>query len=63
MAAQLTRSQHLASFLWLTDSTAIYSYGDEDAPNFYKVDEQSWVDMGKPAALTITVEPGDLLNG
>lgn len=59
----LTKSRHLASFLWLTDDTAIYSYGDEDKPNFYKCSEEDWADMGKPEMLTITVTPGNSLVG
>lgn len=54
----LTKSRHLASFLWLTDETAIYSYGDENKPNFYKCSEEDWEDMGRPETLIITATPG-----
>lgn len=62
MAAQLTRRATIATFLWLADDKAIFSYGDEDRPFFHYETRADWEDMGSPTSLTLTVEPGDLLN-
>jgi hypothetical protein len=38
--------------------------GDEDARlTAVELDPDVWVDMGRPGTLTVTIEPGDLLNG
>jgi hypothetical protein len=63
MAAQLTSSRLLASFIWQIDNRVTFSYGDEADPDFFLMDADKWLDMGKPETITITVEPGDLLNG
>lgn len=61
--AALTQIQSVASFLWVSDDVVIFSYGGEDTPEFLKVSDVTWRDMGKPETLTVTITPGDLLNG
>lgn len=51
------------SFLWLVDSAAVFAYGDEDDPDYLNLSQEVWEDMGKPTAITVTIQPGDLLNG
>lgn len=60
---QVTQRRSVATFLWQIDNRVAFSYGDEDHPDFYYMDADLWEDMGKPEAITITVVPGDLLNG
>ena len=59
----LTKSRHVMDFIWQVDDRAMFSYGDEDDPSYFHIDAQSWEDMNKPLSITVTVEPGDLLNG
>lgn len=63
MASNLTCRRSVATFLWQIDARVAFAYGDEDAPEFYYMDAGMWADMGKPKAITLTVEPGDGLNG
>lgn len=63
MVPLLTRQQLLATFIWLTDDRAVYSYGDEDNPQFLYLTREVWEDMGKPERLTISITLGDSLNG
>lgn len=51
------------NFLWLTEDRAIFTYGDEENPSFYHMKGEDWEDFGKPKHITVTIEPGDLLNG
>lgn len=60
---KLSRQVILASFIWLTDDRAVYSYGDEDNPQFLYLTKYVWEEMGNPESLTLTIQPGDLLNG
>ena len=59
----LTSIKYLGAFLWRVDDHAVYSYGDDDHPVYFTLPAVSWEDMGKPATITITVIPGDTLNG
>lgn len=59
----LSRQRHLAEFLWQVDENVAFSYGDEDALSFFVMKADAWQDMGKPAAITISVTPVDSLNG
>lgn len=34
----------------------------EDVPSQLRIDRNTWIDMGKPKVVTVTVEPGDLMN-
>lgn len=49
--------------MWVIDNTAAFSYGDEDAPRFFYMSAMDWFDMNKPATITISIAPGDALNG
>ena len=64
-AAPLTRSTFLLSFVWQADTRAIFSYDplEDGNPIFWAVEADRWVDMGKPETVTVTIQPGDLLNG
>lgn len=53
----LTKSSYLAVFVWQVDDRVAFSYGDEDAPEFYYMDAGMWADMGKPETITIIVTP------
>lgn len=59
----LSKQQHIAAFMWVIDNNAAFSYGDEDSPRFFYMSAQDWFDMGKPQSITITIAPGDALNG
>lgn len=50
------------TFLWLVDSAAVFAYGDEDDPDYFNLSKEAWEDFGKPQTLTVTIQPGDLLN-
>ncbi len=63
MDAAMTRQRFLAFFMWLIDGVAWFSYGNEDAPTFMPVRAGDWHDMGEPKIITISITPGDLLNG
>lgn len=60
--AALSQSQLQMTFLWLVDSAAVFAYGDEDDPDYLNISREVWEDMGKPQTLTVTIQPGDLLN-
>jgi hypothetical protein len=60
---RLSRQQLLASFIWLTDDRAVYSYGDDDNPQFLYLMKHIWEEMGRPDNLTLDIQPGDQLNG
>lgn len=36
--------------------------GDPSSMEVYYLDRGVWEEMGRPAAITVTVEPGDTLN-
>lgn len=61
--AALSQSRLQMSFLWLVDSAAVFAYGDEDDPDYLNVSREVWEDMGQPRTITVTIQPGDLLNG
>lgn len=35
---------------------------ETDLPMFMSVEKQTWIDMGSPDVVTVTLEPGDKLN-
>ena len=37
--------------------------GDESRGHILSVNREVWDEMGSPEAITVTIEPGDLLNG
>lgn len=53
----------LMTFMWLVDDKAKFTYGDDSDPSFFSMSEEAWQDMGQPKVITVTIEPGDLLNG
>lgn len=46
---------------------ATFDQPDDDGElNFtaqFHIDEELWFDMGRPEHITVTIKPGDLLNG
>lgn len=61
--AALTRSRIVAWFKWAAAGTALFEYEDaNELGRPFVLDEVAWQDMGKPERITITIEPGDLLN-
>lgn len=56
----LTKRRLILDFLWRVDNQV--AYGDEDGRN-WMMGVLAWEDMGKPEKITVTIEPGDLLNG
>ena len=64
-AAPLTRSTFLLSFVWQADTRAIFSYDphEDGNPIFWAMEADKWEDMGSPRVVTVTIQPGDLLNG
>ena len=61
--AALTKSQSVMTFMWLVDDKAKFTYGDDSDPSFFSMSSEAWEDMGQPRVITVTIEPGDLLNG
>lgn len=61
-ATVLTKSVLIMDFVWQVDEKVTFQYGDEDDPLWFFVSTQSWEDMGKPRSITVTIQPGDLLN-
>jgi hypothetical protein len=58
----LTKQRTVYSFMWLVDDKATFTDGEEESPRFFEMNGADWDDMGKPETITVTVEPGDLLN-
>ena len=65
MQHTLTKSVHVAR-LGVVNSHAgamfVVENADGELDHFMTVDHFAWVDMGRPERITVTVEPGDLLN-
>lgn len=61
--ATLQKSQHLMTFMWVVDEHAKFTYGDDSDPSFFSMSREAWQDMGQPRVITVTIEPGDKLNG
>lgn len=59
----LTKQSLVLDFVWLVDDKATFSYDDGGNMVFWAVDGQAWADMGQPRKITVTIEPGDRLNG
>lgn len=59
----LTQSRILMSFMWLVDDKAKFTYGDDSDPSYFSMGEEAWNDMGQPREITVTIEPGNQLNG
>lgn len=59
----LTRTRIAMTFMWLIDDHAKFTYGDDSDPSFFSMGAEAWQDMGQPRVITVTIEPGDLLNG
>jgi hypothetical protein len=60
---KLPKLEHLATFMWVIDGNAAFSYGDENSPRFFYMNAEDWLHMGKPDTITLTIEPKDALNG
>ena len=58
----LTESRVLMTFMWLVDDKAKFTYGDDSDPSFFSMSGEAWTDMGSPRQITVTIQPGDLLN-
>ncbi len=59
----LTSQRTVFSFMWLVDKLATFTDGeDEGDPRFFFLTAEAWEDMGEPTTITVTVQPGDLLN-
>lgn len=50
------------TFMWLVDDHAKFTYGDDSDPSFFSMGKEAWEDMGQPREITVTIEPGDMLN-
>lgn len=59
----ISRQTSLAEFMWQVDEKAVFAHGDADHPDYFYMSVHAWYDMDKPKKITITVMPGDLLNG
>lgn len=59
----LTSHKTVMTFMWLVDDKAKFTYGDDSEPSFFSMSEEAWTDMGSPRQITVTIEPGDSLNG
>ena len=60
--AALLNQRVLMTFMWLVDEMAKFTYGDDSNPSFFSMSGEAWQDMGQPKTITVTIEPGDLLN-
>lgn len=63
--ADVTRHRSVATVLLdQGDRVMLTREPDEpgEQPTRVQLDKQLWKDMGEPSVVTITVEPGDLLN-
>lgn len=47
----------------LGEVSPFVSFVSDDLHRSVKVTRRDWNEMGKPETVTLTVEPGDLLNG
>lgn len=61
--AGLTSTRTVMTFMWLVDDKAKFTYGDDSQPSFFSMSGEAWEDMGQPREITVTIEPGDKLNG
>ena len=60
--APLVRSQVVMTFMWVVDDHAKFTYGDDSDPSYFSMGKEAWEDMGQPKKITVTIQPGDLLN-
>lgn len=61
----LTKTRRLVTIENADADHAFYVDGDnadEPSRTVVGIDRQAYDDMGRPAVVTVTVEPGDLLN-
>lgn len=60
----LTKTVTVLDFIGVdAEGMPIYcALGDETRSHAVAVDPDVWEDMGRPDAITVTIEPGDLLN-
>lgn len=61
----LTKTRITLSFVWQADTRAIFSYDPDESGNpiFWAIEAEKWLEMGKPETVTVTIQPGDNLNG
>lgn len=50
------------TFMWLVDDKAKFTYDSDADPSFFSMSAEAWQDMGQPRVITVTIQPGDLLN-
>ena len=66
MSHPLTKTRQVLDFdLEALGTTHFHSHLDEEGERYRTVvliDSEDWVSMGKPDQITITIEPGNLLN-
>ena len=58
----LTKQDILMAFMWVVDDWAKFTYGDDSDPSYFSMSKEAWEDMGQPKKITVTIQPGDLLN-
>ena len=61
--AALTQSRIVMNFMWLVDDKAKFTYDSDADPSFFSMSGEAWNDMGQPKSITVTITPGDSLNG
>lgn len=70
----LSKRRSLLANLSVNEALGFVEFTDEDAPGtpevdrspFFticRIDQETWSEMGQPKEITVTIEPGDLLNG
>ena len=59
----LTKQDILMTFMWVVDEWAKFTYGDDSNPSYFSMSKEAWEDMGQPRMITVTITPGDSLNG
>lgn len=61
----LTKQRHVLDLVFDATNLVRFHQPEEEGDEFYRgwiLTRESWEDMGSPKHITITVEPGDLLN-
>lgn len=65
--SMLTKTRTVASVLGGSVDSVVFGEqiekrGDSNRNNLFIIDRDVWEDFGEPMSVTITIEPGDLLN-
>jgi hypothetical protein len=64
--SSMSQSQRVLSWAGQDSTGVAFNNEDEDTGpgdvTYINVPERDWMDMGEPREITVTIEPGDMLN-